>query len=156
MPPSDLFTPFSWPYWINVGTAILCGGVLGLNRQLRGKPAGLRTCIIVVLATDTFVVLSQVLTPDAGDPSRVLAGVISGVGFLGAGVILARRGRVEGVTTAAIIWMLAAVGAEIGLGQYAGAIATTFIVVAIVNAVDFLEDRGPLQKKEFEPEKDQL
>jgi putative Mg2+ transporter-C (MgtC) family protein len=102
------------------------------------------------------VVLSQVLTPDTGDPSRVLAGVISGVGFLGAGVILAQRGRIQGVTTAAIIWMLAAVGAEIGLGQYAGAIATTFIVVAIVNAVDFLEERGPLQKKEFEPEKDQL
>jgi len=70
----------------------------------------------------------------------VLAGVISGVGFLGGGVILARHGRVQGVTTAAMIWILAAVGATIGLGQYAGAIAMTLIVLAIVNMADLLEE----------------
>ena len=86
----------------------------------------------------------------------MLAGVISGVGFLGGGVILARHGRVQGVTTAAMIWILAAIGATIGLGQYAGAIAMTLIVLAIVNIADLLEERGILSKKESETERDQL
>jgi putative Mg2+ transporter-C (MgtC) family protein len=143
-------------FWVNIGTGTLCGALFGLNRQLRGKPAGLRTCIIVVLATDAFVTLSQALTPDFGDPSRVLAGVMTGVGFLGGGVILARHGRIQGVTTAAMIWILAAVGAMIGLGQYGAAIAMTVIVLTIVTLIDYLEERGILPKKESEPRQDQL
>ena len=156
MPPTNLFTPFSWWYWAGVGTAILCGGLIGLERQLKGKTAGLRVCTIIVLATDIFVSLSQVLTPEAGDPSRVIAGVVSGVGFLGGGVILARHGRIQGVTTAAMIWILAAIGAVIGLGQYYAAIASSIVVVTFVIFVDMLEERGILRKKEIAPDRDQL
>lgn len=153
---TNFFTPFSWCYWASVGTALVCGGLIGIERQLLGKPAGLRICIIIVLATDIFVSLSQELTTEAGDPSRVIASVVSGVGFLGGGVILARHGRIQGLTTAATIWILAAIGAVIGLGKLFAAIASTLILIVVAIFIDVLEVRGILTKKEIAPEDDQL
>ena len=92
--------PETREFWQHLGTAILCGGIIGIERQLRGKAAGIRTSILICLGTAIFVALGASLAP-AADPTRVLAQVVSGIGFLGGGVILARKGLVTGVTSAA-------------------------------------------------------
>src|SRR6185437_14794231 len=96
-------------FWQHLGTALLCGGLIGIERQLRGKAAGIRTSILICLGT-------SIDAPHV-DPTRVLAQITSGIGFLGGGVILARKGLITGVTSAAVIWVLAALGAMIGLGH---------------------------------------
>lgn len=130
--------PFSLEFWIPVLAAIACGGIVGLERQLRGKPAGIRTCILVCLGTHFFVLLGRTLE-DQGDATRVLSQVVSGVGFLGAGVILTREGLLVGVTSAAVIWLLAAIGAAIGLGYIAAAVAMALVTVLILVGVEGLE-----------------
>src|SRR5690606_18027030 len=101
--------PLESTFWIRVAAAFFCGGVVGLERQLRGKPAGIRTSVLICLGTCFFVVLGSVFVGPGEDPTRVLGQVVTGIGFLGAGVILTRESNVLGVTSAATIWMLAAI-----------------------------------------------
>ena len=126
-------------FWLRVGTAVLCGAAIGLERQLRGKAAGVRTCILVCLGTEVFVALGASFPISHTDPSRVLGQLITGIGFLGAGVILARDGRVLGVTSAAVIWMLAALGAAAGLGYIGAALVLTMITLVILIGVEAIE-----------------
>jgi len=135
----DYFDPFARDFWVTVGVAVLCGGIVGLERQLRGKPAGVRTSILVCLGTSIFIHLGASLSDSGADPSRVLGQLVTGVGFLGAGVMFSREGVVTGVTTAAVIWVLAAIGASIGLGRFAGAISLSIVVVAVLVGIEFLE-----------------
>ena len=126
--------------WASIGAAILCGGIIGLERQLRGKPVGIRTSALIVLGTYLFVAASQTLSNDVTDASRIIGQVVTGVGFLGAGVMMAKDGVVIGVTSAAAIWALAAVGVCIStVGEWV-AIKISLIVVAILYGVDLLED----------------
>jgi putative Mg2+ transporter-C (MgtC) family protein len=126
--------------WSRVGMAMLCGGLVGLERQLRGKPAGMRTSSLICLGTTMFVYLSIGLRGEmGGDSTRVMAQVVSGVGFLGAGVIMTRNGLVTGVTSAAVVWVLAAVGAAIGAGRFGPALATSLVTVTILVGVEWLE-----------------
>ena len=125
-------------FWQHLGTAILCGGIIGIERQLRGKAAGIRTSILICLGTAIFVALGASLGP-AADPTRVLAQVVSGIGFLGGGVILARKGLVTGVTSAAVIWVLAALGAMIGLGHLRATMVLTLATLGILIGVELLE-----------------
>ena len=99
--------PFSWGA---IGASILCGAIVGLERQLRGKPVGIRTSSLIVLGTYVFVAVSMLAATDNTDPSRIIGQVVTGIGFLGAGVMLAKEGAVVGVTSASTIWSLAAVG----------------------------------------------
>jgi putative Mg2+ transporter-C (MgtC) family protein len=124
--------------WGRVGMALLCGGIVGLERQLRGKPAGIRTSSLICFGTAMFVHMSQGLGASA-DPTRVLGQVVTGIGFLGAGVIMTRNGLLTGVTSAAVVWMLAAVGSAIGLGRYGAALAMATVSVAILVGVERLE-----------------
>ena len=101
--------PFEWH---SIGTAILCGSIIGVERQLRGKPVGIRTSSLITLGSYIFIAASLYVSAHmAGpekvvtDPSRIIGQVITGIGFLGAGVMLARDGFVLGVTSAATIWM---------------------------------------------------
>jgi putative Mg2+ transporter-C (MgtC) family protein len=135
----NYFDPLARPFWITVGMALLCGAIVGLERQLRGKPAGVRTSILICLSTSVFIHLGAAASTDHGDPARVLGQLVTGVGFLGAGVMLAREGVVTGVTTAAVIWVLAATGAAIGLGHHLGALALALVTVAILTGVELLE-----------------
>lgn len=96
--------------WWHIISALICGTVVGLERQLRGKPVGIRTSSLIVLGTYVFVTLAQSVSNDATDASRIIGQVVTGVGFLGAGVMLAKDGIVLGVTSAATIWALASVG----------------------------------------------
>jgi putative Mg2+ transporter-C (MgtC) family protein len=132
--------PSSPIFWKHIGTACLCGGAIGLERQLRGKVAGMRTSILICLGTAFFVSLGAAMTPADLDPTRVLGQVVSGIGFLGAGVILARGDRIVGVTTAAVIWLLAAIGALIGAGRLQGAMVGSLVALLILVGVEGLEN----------------
>ena len=126
-------------FWLHVGTSLLCGGAIGFERQLRGKASGVRTSILICLGTSLFVALGATIAPERTDPTRVLGQVVTGIGFLGAGVILTREGRVLGVTTAAVIWLLAAVGCLVGVGFLSTAIVVTLMTLAILLGVEALE-----------------
>lgn len=130
--------PFHFEFWLPILVAILCGVILGLERQLRGKPAGIRTSVLICLGTVTFIRMGALLG-DHSDPTRVLSQVVTGVGFLGGGVILSKDGLINGVTSAAIIWMLAALGCCIGLGYYGAAIAISIVSVSVLIGVEWLE-----------------
>ncbi len=121
-------------------TTFLCGGIVGLERQLCGKPAGIRTSTLICMGTYIFVVTGVPLAGGAGDPSRVIGQVVTGIGFLGAGVILTREGAVVGVTSAATIWVLAAIGVLAGMERYPAAIATALLTVGILVGVNLLEN----------------
>jgi len=136
---AEALNPESRLFWMHVGTAVLCGGLIGIERQLRGKAAGIRTSILICLGTALFVSLGASLPSDRVDPTRVLAQVVSGIGFLGGGVILARKGLIVGVTSAAVIWVLAALGAMIGLGHLAATLVLTLVTLAILIGVELLE-----------------
>lgn len=127
-------------HWHSIGTALLCGFIVGLERQLRGKPVGIRTSALISLGTYVFIASATLVQTDATDPSRIIGQVITGIGFLGAGVMLARDGVVLGVTSAATIWALAAIGVCIAIGYEATAIKLSLIIVVVLIGVDLLED----------------
>lgn len=130
---------FDRALWSRVAMALLCGGLVGLERQLRGKPAGMRTSSLVCLGTMMFVYLSQGMHDPNGDATRVLGQVVTGVGFLGAGVIMTRNGLVTGVTSAAVIWVLAAIGAAVGVGRFGAAFSVAIVTIGILVGVEWLE-----------------
>lgn len=101
-----------------IGCAFLMGALIGLERQFRQHNAGLRTNILVALASAAFTVLSVTMTTDSGDPSRVAAQIVSGIGFLGGGLILKEGFTVRGLNTAATIWCSAACGTLSGVAMY--------------------------------------
>jgi putative Mg2+ transporter-C (MgtC) family protein len=130
------------PYdWVSIGTAVFCGTVIGLERQLRGKPVGIRTSSLITLGTYLFLATAFMLEGDVIDPSRVVGQVITGIGFLGAGVMLAKDGAVVGVTSAATIWVLAAIGVMIASDHLLASIKISILVVLILYGVDLLESR---------------
>ena len=126
---------------LRLSGALVAGGVLGINRNLRGKAAGLRTHALVSLGAALVVLASLRMT--GGDITRVLQGVITGVGFLGAGVILHPQhghDRVRGLTTAASVWVAA------GLGMAAGAGLWSLVALATVGTLAVLEGGGPVEE----------
>ena len=128
------------PYdWHSISATVLCAGVIGLERQLRGKPVGIRTSILITLGTYLFLKTAFNLEGTIVDPSRVVGQVITGVGFLGAGVMLAKDGSVVGVTSAAAIWVLAAIGVMISAGHLVAAYKMAVLVVAVLYGVEQLE-----------------
>ena len=118
---------------------VIGGGIIGLERQLRGKAAGIRTSILICLGTQLFVSLGSSFGGEPVDPTRVLGQVVTGIGFLGGGVILAREGAVIGVTSAAVIWVLAALGSLIGLGHLVAAMVLSVVTVGLLIGVELLE-----------------
>jgi putative Mg2+ transporter-C (MgtC) family protein len=125
-------------FWVKIFVSIICGGIIGLERQIRGKPAGIRTSILICLGTEVFVSYGTSLP--SGDQYRVLAQVVTGVGFLGAGLMISQEGTVRGVTSAAVIWVLAAIGSTIGLGHFREAIVLALITVGVLSGVEYLEN----------------
>lgn len=139
---SDVLSPGSMAFWSRVITAIVAGGAIGIERQRRGKVAGIRTSILICLGTELFVSLGAVAQEAGADPTRVLGQVVSGIGFLGAGVILSRGSRVLGVTTASVIWMLAAIGSMIGFGFLGGALVIAAMALLVLSGVERLDKLG--------------
>jgi putative Mg2+ transporter-C (MgtC) family protein len=123
---------------------VLLGGIVGVERELSGKPAGLRTNILICLGSALLMDLSITLGmidggERVGDPARIAAQVVTGVGFLGAGTIMQARGEVVGLTTAATIWVVAAIGLAVGAGHRAKAIAAALLVTLVLTALGWLE-----------------
>ncbi|AMZ77746.1 hypothetical protein A4308_12345 [Enterobacter sp. ODB01] len=118
---------------------LICGTVIGLERQLRGKPVGIRTSTLIILGSYLFLAMGLHLTGQESDRSRVLGQLVSGIGFLGAGVMMTRNGQVMGVTSAATVWVLAALGAMIGLDLLAQSAVMTLVILGILAGANWLE-----------------
>ena len=131
---------------VRLALAAALGGAIGLEREYRHKPAGLRTNMLISLGSALFSILSVELGAGAGSPDRIAAQVVTGIGFLGAGAILRSGENVHGLTTAATIWVNAAIGMAAGLGSYTIATvgaAITLVVLAVLPAMEqFVEKRG--------------
>lgn len=115
---------------IKLLVAVIIGSVIGFEREVHSKAAGLRTITLITVGATIFTVLSTRF--GSGDPARVAANIVVGMGFLGAGTILSTGGKVKGLTTASSMWVAAALGLAIGIGEYALAGATTIVVVTVL------------------------
>lgn len=119
------------PWLIDIGRILLSallGGVIGWQREHRGREAGIRTYMAVALGACAFGLVSASI----GDQGRTSAGIVTGVGFIGAGIILREKGRITGLTTAATLWACASVGLSIAYGIYHSAIVTAILLLAIL------------------------
>ena len=132
-----------WVLILRLFCAGLFGGIIGLEREIRAKEAGLRTHFIVALGSALFMIISQyAFDGQQHDAARVAAQVVSGIGFIGAGVIIFQKNAVRGVTTAAGLWVAAAIGLATGAGMYAVAIAATLLTVICLEAMNFFHSRN--------------
>jgi putative Mg2+ transporter-C (MgtC) family protein len=136
---SDMVEALRLELLLQVVLATLLGGAIGMERELSGKPAGLRTNILICVGATLFTVLSLKLSGGRGDPARVAAQILPGVGFIGAGTILHARGSVTGLTSAATIWVVAAIGMALGAGAYTEAVGTTLLVMLILAGLGYFE-----------------
>jgi putative Mg2+ transporter-C (MgtC) family protein len=119
--------------------AALLGGIIGLERELKHRPAGLRTNMFICFGAALFTVLSRALAAEPSDYTRIAAQIIPGIGFIGAGSILHTRGLTTGLTTAATLFVVASVGMATGGGLYATAVFATGIVLVVLFALGHLE-----------------
>ena len=134
---------------IRIGLAFLFGGIIGFERERKGRDAGLRTHILVCMGSALIMLVSLYIYElfkheTVLDPARIAAGVVTGIGFLGAGTIIRSRWGVMGLTTAASIWISAAIGLAVGCGFIWGAFVTTIITFLTLFCLSFFEPR--LQK----------
>lgn len=150
----DIITGFSWNALIEPNINIwnlflrmilsfILGGIIGFNQEKKGRPAGLRTHIIIALGATMIMMLSINVAQhfQTGNPGRIAAQVVSGIGFLGAGAIIKYGVNVIGLTTAASIWTTAGIGLTIGIGLYPLSIVGTIILVITLNLIRKIEKR---------------
>jgi putative Mg2+ transporter-C (MgtC) family protein len=130
---------FKLELMLQLGLATLLGGGIGLERELGGKPAGLRTNILICIGSVLYTHLSIAMAGSNVDPTRVAGQIVTGVGFIGAGTILHARGAVVGLTSAATIWVVAAIGVALGSGFYLEGVGTTVIVLAVLAGLGRME-----------------
>lgn len=119
--------------------AALWGGLVGAEREYRSKSAGFRTMIMISMGSCLFTILSQSIG-GGSNPDRIASNIVTGIGFLGAGVIFRGENRVNGITTAATIWAVAAVGMAIGGGYYLAAACVSVLILIVLAALPYLED----------------
>ncbi len=139
----DIFTQLQLDLFLSLALAVLCGGAIGLEREYSQHPAGLRTNILICVGAALIMELSvRVAGPsEVADPGRIAAQVVSGIGFLGAGSIIQSRGAVRGLTTAATIWVVAAIGLAIGAGEHLAAVGSTVLVLIVLIVLGWAERR---------------
>ncbi|HSW44735.1 MAG TPA: MgtC/SapB family protein [Phycisphaerae bacterium] len=141
-----------WSGTILVFSSVLCGLMIGQERESKQKPAGLRTVALICVGSTIFTLASILIAADAGsDPGRIAAQVVTGISFLGAGAIIRERGTIVGLTTGATIWVTSAIGVLIGSGYAAGGIALTLVVLAMSRGAQILEQwtSGPCRLTSF-------
>lgn len=130
-----------WNFILRLFVAGLLGGLIGFEREIRAKEAGVRTHFIVALGSALFMIISQYAFTGQFDHSRVAAQVVSGIGFIGAGVIIFQKNVVRGITTAAGLWVAAAIGLACGSGMYDIAIAATLMTIICLETMHFVTRR---------------
>jgi putative Mg2+ transporter-C (MgtC) family protein len=131
---------------LKLSLAVVLGGAIGLEREIAGKPAGLRTNILIcmgaALLTDVSIGISTSdMGSRIGDPGRLAAQIVTGIGFIGAGTIMQARGTITGLTTAATIWVVAAIGITVGAGHYLEAAGAGVLVTLVLAGLGSLEHR---------------
>lgn len=126
-------------FLVKIILAILLGSIIGFQRTLVKKQAGLKTFSLVALGSCLFVIFVSSLTNNLDSISRVLANIVLGIGFLGSGIIFSYRGKITGLTTAAALWVTASIGMGVGLGFFKESIIATLIMVAILEIFFFVE-----------------
>lgn len=143
-----MFSPENLVFFGRLALAMVLGAIIGIEREVSRKYAGLRTYSLVSLGAALFAILSEAThqhflttygSVNSFDPSRIISQIVVGVGFLGAGMIVFYQEKVLGLTTAAGIWVAAAVGAAVGIGEYAIAIFTTALALFILVALRWCE-----------------
>jgi len=134
---------------MRTSAALVAGAVIGLERTYRGRAAGLRTYSLVALGSALLVATAEYAVawgaPGTGDPTRVIQGIVTGIGFLGAGVIIREGFTVRGLTTAASIWVVAAIGAAFGMGLHVAGVFVTIVTWVALDLLHRLEGRVPVQ-----------
>lgn len=133
----DLYKVLPHPFSdiVLVVCAVLCGTLIGLEREHRAKPAGVKTVSLICIGSTIFTVASILIAGDGGaDRGRIAAQVVTGIGFLGAGAIIREHGTIIGLTTGATIWVVSAIGVLIGAGYACGGLAMTFLVLILLVA----------------------
>ncbi|MCR5560594.1 MAG: MgtC/SapB family protein [Bacteroidales bacterium] len=126
---------FEWNFILRIFVAGILGGLIGLEREFRSKEAGVRTHFIVALGSALFMLISQYAFSGRFDAARVAAQVVSGIGFIGAGVIIFQKNVVRGVTTAAGLWVAAAIGLACGAEMYSVAIAAMLMTILVLETM---------------------
>lgn len=124
------FLNFDYEILIMLIVSVALGALIGFERELKHRPAGLRTHMLVSLGATIFTITSVSFDIE---PSRIAAGIVAGIGFLGAGNIIAHKGHVKGITSAATLWVVAGIGLSVGLGEFVIAIISAILVFAILN-----------------------
>ena len=127
-----------WNFILRILVAGLLGGLIGFEREFRAKEAGVRTHFIVALGSALFMIISQYAFTGQFDHARVAAQVVSGIGFIGAGVIIFQKNVVRGITTAAGLWVAAAIGLACGAGMYALATAAMLMTIICLETMHFV------------------
>lgn len=122
-------TTLNFDTFIRLVAAVILGGIVGVERELAHRPAGLRTHMMVSLGSCLFTIVSIGFDTD---PARIAAGIVAGIGFIGAGTIWAEKDKVRGITTAASLWATAAIGLTAGVGDYPLATTVTLLVCVIL------------------------
>lgn len=135
------FKEFLTDFLIPCILACICGGIIGYEREKVERPAGLRTHALVCLGSAVYTLISYSSFTEGADPSRIAAGIVTGIGFIGAGVIFRQGIFIRGVTTAASIWVVASVGIAIGVQLYYLAILTTILGFLILTLVKYFEEK---------------
>jgi putative Mg2+ transporter-C (MgtC) family protein len=134
---------FSTELIIRLGIATLLGAILGLEREIHGRPAGLRTHLLVSLGAAAFMLMSPIIAgmsrDFAGDPGRIAAQIVTGIGFLGAGAIVKEGISIRGLTTAACLWVAAAIGMACGAGLYSVAFLISIMAIFALVFLPYLE-----------------
>jgi len=137
-----MWIPTPWLQVVLMLVSVLCGTIVGSEREKREKAAGLRTLVLVCVGSTAFTLASFAFTSTTGDSGRVAAQIVTGIGFLGAGAILHNAGLVRGMTTAATIWATAATGMIAGTGYAGAALGTSVLVRLVLGAALALESRA--------------
>ncbi len=126
---------------IRIVLAVVLGGIIGTEREVHDKPAGLRTHVLICAGATLFTIISISFTGQYIDASRVAAGIVTGVGFLAAGAIFRAEKQIQGLTTAADIWVIAAIGVAIGIGYYSAALLSTILVFFVLMVGRILKEK---------------
>jgi putative Mg2+ transporter-C (MgtC) family protein len=136
--------PVLVPFLVRCGIAALCGAMIGLERELKQKPAGFRTNILICVGASMYMAVGLILMPAGAsgiDPTRIAAQVVTGIGFLGAGCIIQQGAHITGLTSAATIWVVAAIGLVCGAGFPLLALISAGLVLATLAILGPIEDR---------------
>lgn len=137
---SDLSLATQLDLALRLTVGLVLGAIIGFERELQRQPAGFRTHSLVSLGAALFTVVSAYgFTGDLVDPTRIAAQIVSGIGFIGAGTILQHRGHIRGLTTAASLWAVAAIGTAAGAGLFIVAVVGTLLILVVLSILDRVE-----------------